>query len=105
MHIVFISFSSTHLNFTKLPALLNIPCCLQILQESLPYFYYYSLFILQNILCSYSDMLPSHGTYNECIFCLIRPWLCICVFQSFLHFISQCGVKWSVLAVLWTCES
>jgi len=73
MHIFILNFSGTHLNFTELPSLLNIPC-LQILQESLPSFYYhYYLFILQNILCVCSDMLPCHGTYNECTFCLIRP--------------------------------
>ena len=35
MHISSLSFSGTHLNFTKLPALLNIPW-LKILQESRP---------------------------------------------------------------------
>jgi len=91
MHIFVFSFSGTHLNFTKLPALLNIPCCSQILQKSVPFFYYSSLFILQNILYVYSDTLPSHGTYNECKFCLIEH-LCVSEFPPF-HLAVWCQVK------------
>ena len=59
-------------NFTELAALPDIPYCLQILQENLSLLHYYYLFILLNIFCMYSNMLPSYCTFSECMFCVIR---------------------------------